>query len=298
MSEKPSYIVALEKANAEETTKKENSLSLEKVELLPFFCATDREISLKAEMATLEFPFFSLTKKPETEVKRYEINGGYVEFRPGLAGMPTSWDRDIMLYAIGQIANKMNRGEEYSKTIRFYLSDYVKKTKKDHRNCGFKDISESLRRFHEVTVETNIRTNKILQVEGFHLIQSWKLVQSLENENRTMVEITLSDWSFNAILGKEILTISDEYFRIKSSIKRRLYEIARKNCGQNRLWKMSIESLYSRVGTISDIKYLKRDLKKIAKQNDLPDYEISYDQETEKVTFTKRQKELEVQMTH
>ena len=38
------------------------------------------------------------------------------------------------------------------------------------------------------------------------------------------VEATVSDWFYNALLGREVLTISRDYFRLRKPLERRLYE--------------------------------------------------------------------------
>jgi plasmid replication initiation protein len=48
----------------------------------------------------------------------------------------------------------------------------------------------------------------------------------------TKLRATLSDWVFNAVAAREILTLSRDYFRLRKPLERRLYELARKHCGQ------------------------------------------------------------------
>ena len=46
------------------------------------------------------------------------------------------------------------------------------------------------------------------------------------------LEIKLSDWFFNAVLADELLSINRDYFRLRKPLERRLYELARKHCGE------------------------------------------------------------------
>ena len=57
------------------------------------------------------------------------------------------------------------------------------------------------------------------------------------------VEVTLSEWLYNAVLGKEVLTISRDYFRLRKPIERRLYELARKHCGNQEKWTVGLKIL-------------------------------------------------------
>ncbi len=55
---------------------------------------------LKDIIDQLEHPFYSLTKKPETAVHRYEHNGNWLEIVPSVKGMATIYDKDILIYAM------------------------------------------------------------------------------------------------------------------------------------------------------------------------------------------------------
>ena len=58
----------------------------------------------------------------------------------------------------------------------------------------------------------------------------------------------LSDWVFNAIRAREILTLHRDYFRLRKPIERRVYEIARKHCGQQDEWKIGLVTLLKKIG--------------------------------------------------
>jgi plasmid replication initiation protein len=60
--------------------------------------------------------------------------------------------------------------------------------------------------------------------------------------------VTLSDWVFNAINAREVLTLHRNYFRLRKPLERRLYEIARKHCGQAREWRIGLAKLKVKCG--------------------------------------------------
>lgn len=272
---------------------RESLLAIKAPEVLPeVFIEVSGRSSLKAEMPTLEFPFFSLTKIPDRNIRKYKIKDGYLEIRPGPSGNATIWDRDILLFLCGQIVQKMDRKEPASKTIRFALTDYMRATKKTASGMQYKLIIESLERLNETTIRTNVKTNGVIQREGFHLIESWKVVDPDElDAKKITVQVVLSDWTYNAIAAREVLTISDDYLRITSSLKKRLYEIARKNCGQQPVWKMHLSLLHGRTGSQTELRFFRRDIKKIAEENDIPQYSIVFDVEKDTVTFSRRESE-------
>jgi plasmid replication initiation protein len=63
------------------------------------------------------------------------------------------------------------------------------------------------------------------------------------------LEITLSEWLYNSVIGEEVLSINHDYFRLRKPIERRIYEIARKHCGKQKRWHIGIENLHKKVGS-------------------------------------------------
>ncbi len=51
-------------------------------------------------MQHMEHPFYSLSKKPETSVKRYRNGEHWLEITPSVKGLATIYDKDILIYCI------------------------------------------------------------------------------------------------------------------------------------------------------------------------------------------------------
>lgn len=103
-----------------------------------------------------------------------------------------------------------------------------------------------------------------------------------------MIEVTLPDGLYQALHQKKMLKISPDYFRIRKAIDRRLYEIARKHCGNQGEFTIALEKLHLKTGSTALLKMFRHNLKQLAKTNDLPDYEVFFDPTTDKVTFRNR----------
>ena len=73
---------------------------------------------LKDVMQQMEHPFYSLSKKPETAIRRYEHNGNWLEITPSVKGLATIYDKDILIYCISQIMAKLKRDEPVSQRVR------------------------------------------------------------------------------------------------------------------------------------------------------------------------------------
>ncbi|MCX2956536.1 MAG: replication initiator protein A, partial [Candidatus Regiella insecticola] len=90
-----------------------------------------------------------------------------------------------------------------------------------------------LSRLKGTTIKTNIvYSDEKQEIIEFGLIDSWRIVEDKKgNLDIGMIEVTLPDWLYQALHKKKMLKISPDYFRIRKAIDRRLYEIARKHCG-------------------------------------------------------------------
>jgi len=244
---------------------------------------------LKDVMAELEHPFYSLSKKPETSIRRYEHNGQWLQVTPSVKGLATIYDKDILIYAISQIMAKLKRGEPVSKRVRINSHDLLVFTNRGTSGKDYEALQEAIERIRGTTISTNIRTGDMEQTDTFGLIDSSSIRRKHGLDGRLLsCEITLSDWIFNAIQHNEVLTLHRDYFRLRKPIERRIYELARKHCGQQPSWKASLEILHKKSGSKSTDREFRRAVRALAASDHLPDYFVAYDGETDMVLFTNR----------
>ena len=90
-----------------------------------FFVADILDWALKGDRASMEHPFFSLSKKPDTRIRRYEHNGSSITVEPGPHGLPTIWDKDILIYAVSQLVEASNKGRPINRTVRLTAHDLL-----------------------------------------------------------------------------------------------------------------------------------------------------------------------------
>jgi plasmid replication initiation protein len=57
---------------------------------------------------------------------------------------------------------------------------------------------------------------------------------------------------FNAVIGREVLTLHRDYFRLEKPPERGMYELARKHCGKQDEWVISLEMLKKKCGSASE----------------------------------------------
>lgn len=244
---------------------------------------------LKDIIDQLEHPFYSLTKKPETTVRRYEQNGNWLEIVPSVKGMATIYDKDILIYAISQLMAKLNRGEPVTRRVRINTRELLQFT---NRGTGGKDyaaICDSLERLDGTRIRTNIRRGDEERFEAFGLIEGASVARKFGLDGRLLwAEITLSEWVFDAIRAKQVLTLHPDYFRLRKPIERRVYELARKHCGQAMQKAIGVSVLYRKSGSKGHIDKFRHVLKGLAECDHLPDYSLDYVHETNQIVFLNR----------
>jgi plasmid replication initiation protein len=244
---------------------------------------------LKDVMPQMEHPFYSLSKKPETSIRRYEHNGQWLQVTPSVKGLATIYDKDILIYCISQIMAKLKNGEQVSKRVRINSRDLLVFTNRGTAGKDYEALQEAIERIRGTTISTNIRTGDEEQTDTFGLIDSSSIRRKHGLDGRLLTcEITISDWVFNAIKHNEVLTLHRDYFRLRKPIERRIYELARKHCGQQSGWKASVDVLLKKSGSKSTDKEFRRAVRTLAATNHLPDYVVTFDSGTDMVTFQNR----------
>jgi plasmid replication initiation protein len=242
-----------------------------------FFICDLGDVIPKSDIASMEHPLFTLSTKPDTAIRHYENNGNSVTITPSVLGLATIHDKDILIYCISQLMAGINKGKPPSKNIGFKLHDLLVTTNRQTGGEAYARLTQSFERLSGTRIQTNIKTNGQTTVKGFGLIESYEIIyDDPETKNRMLsIEVTLSEWLYNSVLGKEVLSINRAYFRLRKPIERRIYEIARKHCGNQEKWHISLENLHKKVGSSGTIKKFKESLSHIIKHGHLPDYAVS-----------------------
>jgi plasmid replication initiation protein len=255
----------------------------------------------KGDMASMAHPIFSLSTKPDHRIRRYEDETGknFVEVKPSAEGLATIHDRDVLIYCISQLIAAINDGQTPSKTLRLKAYDFLKATNRVTDGRGYDALRSALIRLQGTQIETNIVTGETEQLDIFSIIDRAKIVRQTRDGRMQEIEIQLSDWVFNAIRAKEVLTFHRAYFRLRKPIERRLYELARKHCGQKKEWRITLAVLQRKCGSSSTLREFRRLIQNIVdhdnKHGHIPDYGVRIDEDM--VTFTNRGTMLEDQQS-
>ena len=244
---------------------------------------------LKDIMQQMEHPFYSLSKKPETSIRRYEHNGNWLEVTPSVKGLATIYDKDILIYCISQIIAKLKRGEQVSQTVQINSRDLLIFTNRGTAGKDYKAMCEALDRLAGTRISTNIRSGDEEQFTTFGLIESAGLRRKYGLDGRLLwCRVKLSDWVFNAIRENEVLTLHRDYFRLRKPLERRVYELARKHCGAQPEWRVSVPTLLKKSGSQSGVRRFRQMLRVLAQNDHLPDYSVAFEDGKDRVVFRSR----------
>lgn len=243
-----------------------------------FFVCDIFDAAPKADMASMAHPVFSLSTKPDTRIRRYENGDEFIEVIPSVLGLATVMDRDVLIYAISQVMAGLNQGRKIERKLRLKAYDLLAATNRPKGGSGYVCLKAALERLKGTQIQTNITTGDKEILDGFGLIDGYRIVRETREGRMQEVEITLPDWIFNAIEGQEVLTLNRQYFFLRKPLERRLYELARKHCGQQKEWKIGLDKLRERMGSTSTPKEFKRLVKAICATDEehghMPDYDF------------------------
>jgi hypothetical protein len=245
---------------------------------------------LKDLIPQMEHPFYSLSKNPDTAIRKYEHNGNWLQIIPSVKGLATIYDKDILIYCISQLMEKMKHGESVGPRLRITSYQLLVFTNRGTAGKDYDALCEAIDRLAGTRITTNIRTGEEEQRDSFGLIDAASIRRKNGLDGRLLwLEIKLSDWVFNAIQSKEVLTLHPDYFRLGKPLERRVYELARKHCGRQRSWQISLELLFKKSGSRGNSRRFRAMVKNIVKHDHLPDYRLSFSDETDQVTFYNRE---------
>ena len=241
-----------------------------------FFVCDIVDAAPKGDMGSMEHPVFSLTTKPDMRTRDYQNGDSFIRISPSAKGLATVHDRDVLIYCISQCMAALNDGREVSRKLKINAHEMLTATNRQTSGRGYELLKDTLRRLQGTQIETNIKQGGEERFSVFGLIDRAEVVRETRDGRMQEIEITLSDWVFDAIENNHVLTLSDKYFQLRKPIERRLYELARKHCGKQAKWEIGLTKLKEKAGSLSTDKEFKRMLVKVITDNQthnhMPDY--------------------------
>ena len=241
-----------------------------------FFVCDIVDAAIKADMGSMEHPVFTLTTKPDMKPREYRNGDTFMKVNPSIHGLATVHDRDVLIYCISQCMAALNNGQRVDRKLKIDAHSLIEATNRPKGGRGYALLKDSLRRLQGTQIETNITQGGKERFSVFGLVDKAEVVRETREGRMQEIEITLSDWVFDAIENNHVLTLSPTYFQLRKPLERRLYELARKHCGKQPKWEVGLDKLKMKTGSMSTDKEFKRMLSKVITDNQthqhMPDY--------------------------
>ncbi|MHD0656744.1 replication initiator protein A, partial [Pseudomonas aeruginosa] len=161
-------------------------------------------------------------------------------------------------------------------------------TNRDASGRAYERMGEMFERLNGTRIETNIETDGIRERGWFGFIDYARVIERDGGGRMIAVEVALPEWLWRSIKAKHVLTLSRDYFRIRKPLDRRIYELARKHCGAQAKWRVSIKTLYEKSGSTDALRNFRGAVKELAESGELPDYRMAFDADADAATFYAR----------
>lgn len=245
-----------------------------------FFLADLVDYAFKDDAATMEAPVFSLATKPDLTTWTWQSKDSKkrMEVTPSSLGRATIHDKDVLIYVTSQMTEALNRErhDTSKRVVRFTVYDYLVTTNRHTSGREYDSFQVALRRLSGTRIYTNIETGDTRIKRDFGIIDGWEIVEKSEDDEKMIaVEVTLSEWLYNAIQAHEVLTLHPNYFRLRKPTDRRIYELARKHCGHQAQWSIGLPLLHEKSGSRATIYEFHEAIKALSDSDHLPDYRVS-----------------------
>lgn len=240
-----------------------------------FFILDISDVVPKDDTASMEHPMFSLATQPDMRHLLYKSGENSLEIIPSGLGLPSIKDKDILIFCISQLMHRKNRGEKIGKRVRFSARELMMATNRNTDGREYKRLEKAFQRLQGTQFKTSICTGGKKEVRIFSLIDEGGYVMREQGEWRLdYCEVVLSDWFMRAIEANEVVSISEDYFRLRRPLERRIYEIARKHCGSQKRWHINLSKLQDKTGSNAPLKKFRLNIRQIIEGDHLPFYRL------------------------
>lgn len=240
-----------------------------------FFVCDFMGATPKHDLASMEHPIFSLSTRPDRRILEYRHNDVDVTVTPSVRGRATIFDADILIFCISQLMAALNAGKPVARTLTLTAHDLLLATGRETSGDGYRRLRQAFERLAGTRITTNIVTGDKEITRGFGLIETWEIVRKTRAGRMVSVRVTLSEWIYQAVLSRSVLTLNRAYFGLRKPLERRLYELARKHCGAQALWRVSVETLCKKSGSSSPRRVFRAMLREIMARDGLPEYRLN-----------------------
>jgi hypothetical protein len=158
-----------------------------------FFVLDIADAVPKDDMASMEHPLFSLATKPDMRHLSYRHGDNRLDITPSGLGLPTIFDKDILIFCISQLMEKKNRGEKIGKRVTFSAHALLKATNRPTNNLAYERLEAAFTRLRGATFKTNIKVGGRVETRVFGMIDEGGFVRHEDSFRLDYCEIVLAN---------------------------------------------------------------------------------------------------------
>jgi hypothetical protein len=248
---------------------------------LELFVLETLDFSLKDEIEGMTLPIFAIDRKAQTDTAYTWIkHDGKVKMRVDTpAGRPTQHDKDLVIFVVSALMNEYNAKGAIPDVIELHTRQYLIGTERKDGGTQYKQFEQTLNRIYYMTVvvetDRDDGTREISKELAY--FKKTEVVTRTSTGEVMSVRLHISDWLKQQLSNKNVLTMNRDYFFLTGPLERRIYEIARKHCGRQGIWRVSLPVLHNLTGSATTLKDFKQKVKKLAETDVVPDYRLAFD---------------------
>lgn len=282
---------------------------------LMFFVPAIYDAPIKDDVNLMDVAPFSLSKKANSGVIRYELKDSLITIEGGVeSGLATVFDYDIFLNMVSYIAEEVQRFRRDEtkglrptlppKTYRPNASHILKFCRRSDGGKSYEDLEAALDRLANTTIKVvNLHSGKRRQVDSRPLISGYSVVSRTGSNKIDVIEITIPDWVYLSVVRNEkslpLLTLHQDYFLISSGIGRFIYRLARKAAGKSEA-RYGIKELHKRSGSTQELRKFAYDLREFVTRTQafpMPEYDLSLQDGKEGAVLLMKRRDDELEQT-
>ena len=236
------------------------------------FLAVVGDAPFRDGLDLMAVPVVSLSKGRRVDPIRFKRGNVSVEVSaPAHIGIATIWDFDLVLFAVSQLNEAVNRGETPPATIRAPAYDILRAVRRGTSGREYQGLRDALDRLKATTIRTTVRSNG-KRGDTFSLVERVQWAEDASGKPLG-VSITLPDWLYRAVIDHRVLSLDGRYFDLSGGLARFVYRAARKQAGDRPDgWRWTFADLHQRSGITRPLHKFAFDLRKLIETNPLPEY--------------------------
>lgn len=227
---------------------------------------------IKCDMASMVDNIY-----PLSDIKKPFTTKDGVSVIPSVLGAATQNDRDLYIFLFSKAAYayeymKIDNPNRITFTANEYLLFTGRRIKGGRSYALFKLTLDRLVG-HRISWKLSDTETLGKRQKNTGIIAEYEIAETKDDRRAVVIEALLPDHTIEAIKSAKMLTLNPSYFTL-NKLESKIYEIARKQCGNQKMWVIGFEKLQQIIGSQENQRKLRWRINGIIESGGIPDYKI------------------------